>query len=140
MKTDREKAIVIMRRKGSYLFPVSPFDDEVLCGVEAGKDVEVTFKQRRSVPQMRLYWVMLAGVVAATECHASAERLHDALKFAMGYTTPLKLMDGQIVMVPDSIAFSRMGPDEFKGFFDRAARLIGETYGIDPLALEKVSA
>lgn len=140
MKTDREKRICLMRCTGHALYPVSQQDDEILMELSKTQDIEVSFKQRRSNPQLRRYWVMLADVVKATECYPTAERLHEALKFDMGYVTPQRTMRGVLMYAPDSVAFSRMGADEFKGFFDRAVRLISETYGIDPLALEEMAA
>ena len=138
-KTDREKRICLMRRKGSALLPVSQADDEIISELGEG-DVEVTFKQRRSLPQLRKYWAMLSDVVAATEAYPTAEHMHEALKMSMGYVTQIKTLQGAPFIVPDSVAFSRMGPGEFRGFFDRAVRLISETYGFDPLGLEAYAA
>jgi hypothetical protein len=139
-KSDKDRQIIIMRRKGSALCPLNAFDAEIIEGFAADQDIEVTFRQRRSNPQLRRYWVMLAEVVAATECHPNADKLHEALKFDMGYTAKIKRLNGVIITVADSVAFSRMGAAEFKGFFDRAVRLISEAYGIDPLALEDKAA
>lgn len=140
MKTDRERATVIMRKEKGRLAPASAFDAEILDALADGVDVEVTLKQRRSLPQMRAYWAMLADVVAATDAYPSAEHMHDALKYAMGYTQQITLPDGRKVFIPDSVAFGRMGAAEFKGFFDRATRFIAETYGIDPMALTRKAA
>ena len=136
MKTpDKDKAPIIMRRKGSGLFPVSQFDDEMLRNLVADEDIEVALKQRRSLPQLRKYWIILAEVVAATESYPSADKLHESLKYSMGYTTEILTLDKRKITVPDSIAFARMGPAEFKGFFDRAMRLMTETFGFDVLAI-----
>lgn len=138
-KTDREKRICLMRRKGSALLPVSQADGEIIQELGDG-DVEVTFKQRRSLPQLRKYWAMLSDVVAATDGYPTAEHLHEAIKMATGYTATITTLQGQVIVVPDSIAFSRMGPGEFRGFFERAVRLISETYGINPVDLERIAA
>ena len=138
-KTDREKRICLMRRKGSALFPVSQADDEILQELGEG-DVEVTFKQRRSLPQLRKYWAMLSDVVAATDSYPTAEHLHEILKYEMGYVKPIRRLNGETVLMPDSVAFSRMGPIEFRGFMDRAIRLIGETHGIDCTQLQRLTA
>jgi hypothetical protein len=130
-QTDREKCIMLMRKKGNGLFPSSPIDAEMLDAIEAGKDVEVTLKQRRSLPQLRAYWAWLGEVVAATEAYPSAEHMHEALKFSMGYTTQIKTLAGHVVTVPDSIAFSKMDAVEFNGFFKRAVRLVAEALGVD---------
>lgn len=139
-KTDRERAPIIMRRKGNHLEPASQFDAEMVAELAFDRDIEVSIKQRRSLPQMRAYWAMLANVVEATECYPTAERLHEAIKIDCGYCTQFKTLRGAPVLQADSIAFSRMDGVEFSGFFKRAERLIAETYGIDPKELGKAAA
>jgi hypothetical protein len=128
-KTDREKRICIMRREGNRLAPVTQFDAEMLAEFANGKDIEVTFKQRRSNDQLRAYWKWLAEVVSATECAPSAEHLHETLKLEMGYVTRIRRFDGTTQIWPDSTALSKMEGPEFTGFFRRAERLIAETFG-----------
>jgi hypothetical protein len=130
-KSDADKAPVMMQRKGNALHPVSQWDFEALQGLTPGVDIEVKLVQRRSLPQMRAYWVWLGEIIAATEAYPTAEKMHESLKFSMGYTTQIKTMGGQLFTVPDSIAFSKMGPVEFRGFVDRAIRLVNESFGID---------
>lgn len=97
-----------------------------------GSDVEVTVKTRRSHPQLRLYWVGLQNLVDATECAPTAEIMHERVKFELGYVEIMHRLDGSKVYAVKSAAFSEMDGQEFKVFFDRARKLVLETYGVDP--------
>jgi hypothetical protein len=77
---------------------------------------------------------MLQNVVEATGAYPTAEHLHDAVKIHLGFTTPMKRLDGEVVWIPDSVALAKMDAAQFKTFFDEAARLLAGTYGFDPLA------
>lgn len=115
---------------------------DLLSAYALNSDVEVTIRKKRSLPQLKRYWVMLHKVVEATDAFPSAEKLHDALKFDLGFVTPMKLLDGRIAYVPDSAAMNGMDSDEFRRFFDKAVARLAEVCGFDPLdALdEKVAA
>lgn len=133
MKPDREKIPLVLRRTERGLEPRSRLAADMLAQYAVHSDVEVTIKKRRSLPQLRLYWAMLNNVVEATGAWPTAEHLHDALKLDLGYTTPVKGMDGRLVMIPDSAAMSKMDAPQFKVFFDAAAAKLAEVCGFDPL-------
>ena len=133
MQKNKEKAIIIMRRKGSTLVPASAFDDEMLSELETGKDVEVTFKQRRSNEQLRLYWAMLKKLNDATDAFPAVYKMHEAIKFDLGYVTLSVSIEGDEFYSADSAAFAKMDAATFKVFFDRAVELLASTYDVDPL-------
>lgn len=134
MKTDREKIPLILRRTERGLEPRSQLARDALAQYALHSDVEITVRKRRSLPQLRLYWAMLQNVVEATGAWPTAEHLHDALKMDLGYTTPVKGMDGKLLMIPDSAAMSKMDSAQFRAFFDAAAARLAEICGFDPLA------
>jgi len=134
MTPDRERMPLVLRRTERGLEPRSRLASDILSRYALHSDVEVTLKKRRSSPQNRMYWAMLQNVVDATDAYPSAEHLHDAIKLALGFTMPLKTISGEIVYVPDSTAFGKMDAARFKDFLDRAAALIAERFGFDPLA------
>ena len=140
MKTDREKIPLVLRRTDRGLEPRSRQAVDLLAQYAVHSDVEVSIKKRRSLPQLRLYWAMLQNVVAATGAWPTAEHLHDALKLDLGYVTPVKSMDGKLVMVPDSAAMAKMDSAQFRAFFDAAAARLAEAYGFDPLAQTEEAA
>ena len=133
MKTGRDKPVIIMRRKGSTLVPASAFDDEMLCELETGKDVEVTFKLRRSNEQLRLYWAMLKKVNDATDAYPTVYKMHEAIKFDLGFMTRIRSLAGSVFYTVDSAAFEKMDAATFKVFFDRAVELLAARYGVDPM-------
>lgn len=133
MKTDREKIPLVLRRTERGLEPRSRQAADLLSSYALHSDVEVTIKKKRSLPQLRLYWKMLQSVVEATGAYPDAEHMHDAIKMELGMTTPMRLMSGQVVWIPDSVALSKMDSAQFQKFFDQAAKLLAETYGFDPL-------
>lgn len=134
MKTDREKIPLVLRRTERGLEPRSRQASDLLAQYAVHSDVEVSVKKRRSLPQLRLYWAMLQTVVSATDAWPTAEHLHDALKLDLGYVTPIKSMDGRLVMIPDSAAMAKMDSAQFKAFFDAAAARLAEVCGFDPVA------
>lgn len=134
MKPDREKIPLILRRTERGLEPRSQLARDALAQYALHSDVEITVRKRRSLPQLRLYWAMLQNVVEATGAWPTAEHLHDALKLDLGYTTPVKGMDGKLMMIPDSAAMARMDSAQFRAFFDAAAARLAEVCGFDPLA------
>lgn len=131
-KSDKETMPIMFRRDGNRLAPSSQFDSEMLGELPYGVDLEVTIKHRRSLPQLRAYWVGIGELIKATECHPTPEKAHRAIKFDLGYVEPMKRLDGSIVYAVDSIALSEMEDAEFRAFFDRAKRLVIQTYGFDP--------
>lgn len=136
MTPDREKIPLMLRRTERGLEPRSRLARDLLDKYAVHSDVEVSIRKRRSLPQLRMYWAMLNNVVEATGAWPDAEHLHDALKLDLGYVTPIKTMDGKLVMIPDSAAMSKMDSAQFKGFFDAAAARLAEVCGFDPLASE----
>lgn len=133
MTPDREKRPIVLRRTERGLEPRSRLAAEILREYAIHSDVEVSIKKRRSARQLRLYWAMLHNVVAATDAFPDAERLHDALKLDLGFVTPMKLLDGRMVYIPDSAAMSKMDAAQFRRFFDAAVKRLAEVCGFDPL-------
>jgi hypothetical protein len=126
-------------KKGRVFFPFDQFCEDAFAAIKEGAMVELTIKQRRSLPQLQAYWSMLSRVVEATDAFPSAEHLHEALKMDLGYFRPMKLLSGEIVFVPDSVAFNKMTAPAFREYFAKAEKLIAEKFGIDPQELREAA-
>jgi hypothetical protein len=133
-QADRETQPLILRRTERGLEPRSRQASDILSKYAVHSDVEIKIKKRRSLPQLRLYWAMLNNVVVATDAWPDAEHLHLALKMDLGYTTPVRTVDGKLILIPDSAAMSKMDSVQFKAFFDAAAKRLAEVCGFDPLS------
>lgn len=128
-----DKPSLLLRRTRHGLEAVDQIGADQLEQIRIGEDVEVEVKKRRSSPQQRLYWKMLAKVVEATDCSASAVHLHKELKRHLGYVERRTAFDGSVYLAEDSTAFSKMDGAAFKVFFDKAVGALASELGIDPL-------
>lgn len=110
-------------RRGGFLSGVSPADDEALRELPA--EFTLTgIRQKRSLPQLRLFWVIMQIVAENSEQDITKEELAAYMKVTCGLGTPVKSRSGKVTMVPRSISFSQLDQDEFGRFFDRVLVLV----------------
>lgn len=132
-KRDIERAPIIVTKTKTGLSPVSAFEQELLDRYPVGAELEITIKQRRSLPQQKTYWKMLAYVNGATDAYPTTEKLHEAVKHHLGYVTTFTRFDGTEETVADSTAFAAMDAAAFKLYFDQAKQALAVKFGFDPL-------
>jgi hypothetical protein len=132
----RQKAPApIIKRTVKGFALIGPYDAELIEADPVGTEYDLVKRSKRSLPQLRLYWQALAGVVRATDQWPSAEHLHEDIKLSLGYVRKsVNLRTCEVVLSVDSAGFDAMSADEFKLFFDKAMQLLAEQCGIDPLA------
>lgn len=127
--------------KRPYLFTVieglrlQPFDADTEARLQRFRPGTLVrcagITQPRTLPFQGRYWATLTSIVAATECAASAEHLHDFLVKACNYTTLICDSRGKpIDVVRDSTAFDAMGEEEFTEYVFAAKRILAERLGI----------
>lgn len=133
-----ERPPMIMARRGGFLAPWTPADSLQLEKLPTGVALKVRATQPRSLPQHRLYFVMLDLVADNLDQDLTGDDLHEWVKLKVGCVKPIRLRNGDIAEVPASIAFDKMEQAEFQKFFDRAKRLLVEHVipGIGSEALE----
>ncbi len=120
------------------LSPADPYVAEVMDTYRNGDKLTVTLNQKRSLPLLKKYWVVLRDVVEnAKTPWESANEASDALKLALGVTDISKTIKGQWFIRPGSISFASMDEGEFRPFFEKAMAALSEVTGIDPDALRK---
>lgn len=132
-KRDIDRAPILVTKTRNGLSPVSAFEAELLDRYPTGAELEITIKQRRSLPQQKTYWKMLAYVNGATDAYPTTEKLHEALKHHLGYITTFRRFDGTEEEVADSTAFAAMDGAAFKTYMDQAVAALSEKFGFDPL-------
>ena len=132
-KRDRPPAPLVRKtRRG--ISPVAAYDAELMLGDPMGTEYDLVKRNRRSLPQLRLYWSILHRVVNATGRWPSAEHLSDEIKLTLGYRRKVHdLATGEESVAVDSIAFANMDADEFRPFFDKAMALLSDALGFDPM-------
>lgn len=80
----------------------------------------------RSLPQLRLYWPWIRKVADNSATNLSEKLLHNMLLVACGYTEPFIDIEGNMQLIPSSIAFDEMGDDDFSDYFERAQQIVAE--------------
>lgn len=132
-KRDMEKAPILVTKTRNGLSPVSAMDAEFLDRYATGADLEISVKQRRSLPQLKTYFKMLHYVNEVTQLYPDVEHMHEALKLYLGYVTEIKGIDGKIMLMADSAAFAAMDGATFQTFFKQAEKTLAEKVGFDPM-------
>lgn len=128
---------MVERVAGGRLRPVAAYDAAVVDQARPGAVFDLVPRAKeRSNPQIKLYFGVLAAVVAATEVTPTAGHLHDQLVRACGWThLVLNVFTGEWEEERDSVAFDAMSPEEFNLYMDRALAKLAEALGVDPLDL-----
>lgn len=117
---------------GTLLRPKAPFDLSMVADrYKPGTQLRAKFAQPRSLPHHRLYWAILAEVVAATGQWPSVDDLHEAVKIELRMLRGIVLLNGEVRFLTASIAFNEMDQGQFNLFFDNAMATISEHTGID---------
>ena len=79
-----------------------------------------------------MYWAQLGLIVKATDAYPTAEKMHDWVKYELGYTQPVYDPRGKVIaVIADSTAFDKMDQATFNGFYERFVDLIARDMGID---------
>ena len=110
-------------RTASGLAAADPHTAEALAKIAKGDRVMLRLVKGRSSPQLRLYWALLKHVAEGSHFE-QAERLHVALKLALGRFDLMKMPNGKAVPIPHSTAFDSMSHEEFGKYFDDAVKVI----------------
>src|ERR1700761_9629535 len=96
---------IMLRATADGYQPVCDAGRKQHAKLPPGCVVGARIARSRSLPQLRMYWKVLALVVEATGKWRTPEELHLAVKFALGYVTPVLLQTGRRIIVPESTSF-----------------------------------
>ena len=117
------------RFEATGLYPSDLQSREALRKLPENSVVRAEIKRPRHPGHHRKYWAMLGLVHEASnvsDLYPTVKKLHRAIKGALGYFEEVKLPDGKIFHVVDSIAFENMDQVAFEQFYDKAVALICE--------------
>ena len=84
-------------------------------------------RQPRHPGHHRKYWALLKLVhdgTAVQDLYPTTNKLHQAIKGALGYYSEVILPDGQVFKIVDSIAYESMDQQAFEEFYGKVLDLI----------------
>lgn len=113
-----------MRRHLGALRPIDAMGEEALRAVKPDEVVRVTITRARNVNHHRKFFALLNAVFPHQETYATMETFRAAIQVALGFGDAIKLPDGRTIIVPRSIAFSKLDQKGFEELYDRALTLI----------------
>ena len=92
----------------------------------------------RNVDHMRKFFALLEAVFPHQETYPTLTVFRKALTVALGFGDKYEVGPGKFLLEPRSIAFGKMGQQEFNEFYDRAVTFILERIlpGVDEADLE----
>lgn len=131
--------VLLRRRSGLFLSPADGLAEIEIANFPMGRDLLCTLKKARSNPNLRHYWACLHAFSEATG-RAPARVLHELLKMECGLVTPVSTQSGGLKLVPDSVAFDRLGEADFIDFKKRAFDALRINFGVDPTTLSREGA
>lgn len=124
-------------RRGGHLVPTDVHADEMLSKIRDGQEVLVTIRKARNPAHHRYFFAMLRAVTDNTDEWSSEDELLIALKIAAGHVDRCSLLDGTVVEMPRSINFGAMDEIAFTRWKNRAAYLLSQYLGVDPVTFMK---
>lgn len=131
--SDLYDAPLLMVRTPKGFGPVGAFEDEILDQLPIGSQVEVTVKRRRSGANHRHFFMFLGRLIKAGAVpYTDTDAFLAALKLQCDFVTAVRKMDGTMLEVPRSIAYTKAGELEFQAFKQSALAEIATRYGFTP--------
>ncbi len=109
---------------------LQPSDREteiLLGGYKVGDIIRATIAKPRNPKHHAKYWALLKLVhdgTAVQDLYPTTDKLHQAIKGALGYFSEVKLPDGKVFHVVDSIAYESMDQQAFEEFYGKVLDLI----------------
>lgn len=107
-----------MVKDGNRLAPADPVSDEALQGLPNGKEFLVSIRTPRNIRQFKLAWALAAKVAEACDFLHDQEDAMDWLKIKARHVKIIQ-HDGQVAIIPRSIAFASLSQEAFKRVLDR---------------------
>lgn len=104
--------------------PAGEVAQKFFSKVKPGEVVRLEPKRSRSLPWHRRYWALIALVAANTSY--SKTQVHNLYKLRCGCSMDIIERSGDVVTIPDSIAFDRMSPEEWADYWERVVAYTSE--------------
>lgn len=130
---------LLQRTSGLVLTPYDGLSERELEAFPMGRALRCKIVRARSNPNLRHYWACMHAFEDATGiCKAST--LSDLLKIECGLSTAVRMANGEIRLVADSIAFDRIDEQDFIQFKRNAFNVIRVNFGVEPTELQRAGS
>jgi hypothetical protein len=108
------------------LVPADSDARQWLWKVKPGETIKADVRRSRNPHQHNLWHVLVRTILHHQSRFSTHEQMHRQMKIWLGYYDDMTDREGNSVMVPKSIAYDQMPPEEFKELLDAAIRMVTE--------------
>ena len=118
---------IVMIRTLSGLAPTDDKGRRILRSMEIGQSVVVGIHLKRLYKSLGRWWLLCQLVADNCEEFKSKEMVSDFLKIKAGHCSQIvSKSTGEVYLIADSIAFSRLDEGEFEDVWRRAVKAVCE--------------
>ena len=118
--------VILLQRINGRLVPETSADAETMDEMASGVTYRATMTRAtgRSVKHHRLLFAILGIARDNYDGVITLETVLQVVKIRTGCVDAVGLPSGEVILVPKSISFAKMGQDEFNRFFDKAVTVL----------------
>lgn len=130
---------VVKANQKSFL--ILPESEEEFGKIGEGEIVRVEYHRPRNIRFHRKFFALLDVAFKNQEFYATEQQFRTALLIGLGWCDTFIRQNGEVLYIPKSISFAKMGEDEFeKVYNDTLDYLVREMVpGADPRALNNAA-
>jgi len=119
--------VALTKTLAGTLAAVDPEGEEFLARLKPGAVVRADWKRARNPARFRKFWALVKICQDNTDTTLSKEAWADYLKILAGHVETIRRRrkyHEEVIQLPKSIAFGKIGESEFSAFLDRLINAI----------------
>lgn len=125
--------ILLRKRLDGALYPMDEEAESALKRLKAGKDCWCEIKVARDPVQHRRYFGLLTLTFENQERYTNIEHFRKAVQIKAGHVEELITLDGEVLLMPKSIAWGSLDQLEFDMLFGQVMRVCADILGMEGL-------
>lgn len=126
--------VLLVRDRLLTLRPADGLAEEEIGSFPMGRPLHCSLRRARSNPNLRHYFACLTRLAEALGL-PNKDPLHEMLKLECGLVTPIRMLNGDIKLMPASVAMDKLEESAFIDFKRRAFDACHVNFGVDPTTL-----
>ena len=126
---------IALYRENSILRLAFKSDSDSLLSLEAGRPYTFKVKDDRNLRHHRKFFAIVKLFISNMDKPYTTEQVLTWLKIKAGLYKEAKIQ-GDTILLPDSISFEKMGQKKFNEFYEHSVQLMAGVLGISVYSIE----
>lgn len=128
--------LFLIKTEGGDLIPDSNADAAYISKLKPGEALECDTRKVRNPGHHRLFFALFNTAFESQDRYKNKRDMMTDLKIRAGWYDEHVTTGGEVVYVPKSLSWARMGQDEFEAYFDQAVIALAEMCSSEEITLE----